>query len=411
MNAERLRRPLFASGVLIGLMAEQLVLFAVPLILFQETRKVSTLGLAFALEWLPAMLAYPFAGLMADRDGGRRLFLRANGARAAILGCVALICLTTPSWSTGALMTNGAVLAALMALVRMSTEKMVPQMATGTDLPKTQALVQNMELLAMALGPGLAMVAVLVLAKVWLLGLAATMFALAGASWWILPRKKAAPAVTSVRANLAELRLGWSLLTGNKPVILLASLNFAINLAFATALSANAAVVTGVFKAPESSFALLTMCVGITGLVNLLLTPLLLKKFDVRLLGTVGFVLLSGSLLLLGLAPSFMVYAPAYVVALVGVAYFNIFNRTQRVKVIPREHLGKVMGPFFLLGVVSYPIGGLLVAGVGAAAPQRLVTVLAVLLGIFGAVVLPLTIRSFRRTLAARESVPVMADV
>ncbi len=401
MSGVRTRRALFGGGVLLGLMAEQLVLFSVPLIIFQESGRLSMLGLAYAVEWLPCLLVYPFAGLMADRDGGTRLFSLANTARAAVLGVTVVLCFAVPSWTVGVLMVNGALLSTLIAPVRMSIEKTVPQLSSPEDLPRNQALFQNMELLAMALGPGLAILAVAVLGKVWLLGLAALMFLAAAAGWLKLPRGTRTEGAGTVRGNLGELRLGWRLLLGNRPVMLLASLNFAINLVFATMLGANAAVVTDVLKAPESSFALLNMLVGVAGLVNLLMTPRLLKRFGVWLLGVLGYVVMCVCLLVLGSAPTFTVYAPAFVAALCGVAYFNVFNRTERVKVIPQRHLGKVMGPFFLIGLLSYPIGGLLISSVGAAiGPQRLVGALAVLLGAFGAVVLPLTIRSFRRAVA-----------
>ncbi|MGW1866371.1 MFS transporter [Streptomyces mauvecolor] len=403
MVRPRTRRTLFAGGVLTGLMAQQLVLFAVPLILFQDTKEVSTLGIAYALEWLPNLVAFPLAGLLADRDGGVRLFRRANLARAGALGLVAVLCLVTPSWSTAVLMANGALLSILMAPVHMAVEKVVPQVAEGEDLARTQSVVQNMELLSMALGPGLAMVSVLVLGKVWLLVLAAAMFALAGACWLPLPHRaeKGEASGGSAREAVFELRLGWRLLTGNRPVLLLACFNFSINLVVSTVLAANAAVITGVFKAPDSSFALLNMCVGVMGLVNLLITPLLLRRFEVGMLGVIGFTVVCGALLLLGLASSFAVYAVAFVVMLVGDAYFNVFNRTQRVKVIPREHLGKVMGSFFIINDLSFPIGGILIATVvGTAGPQGLVVVLTVLLVVFGAVFLPLTIRGFERALA-----------
>ncbi|GAA2783094.1 MFS transporter [Streptomyces showdoensis] len=399
MTGERTRRGLFGTGVLVGLMAEQVVMFSVPLLIFQQTRQVSSLGVAYAVEWLPCLLAYPFAGLVADRDGGPRLFSRANTARAAVLACAVLLVALRPEWTVPVLMTTGALLSTLVAPIRMSIEKVVPQLAQGSDLARTQSLVQNMELLAMALGPGLAMVAVLFLGKVWLLALAGALFAAAASCWLVLPRTAAAaPAeARGAGAIVTELALGWRLLVGNRPVMLLAGLNFAINLVFSTVLAANAAVVTGVLKAPESQYAMLNMFVGIVGLLNLLLTPLLLRKFDVNFLGSLGYTVLTGCLLLLGTASSFWLYAAAFVVAMSGVAYFNIFNRTQRVKAIPREHLGKVMGPFFLVGLLSYPMGGLLISTFGASVgPQRLVAALAVLLGVYGAVFMPLTIRSFR---------------
>ncbi|MEU1255825.1 MFS transporter [Streptomyces chartreusis] len=405
-RVESLHRGLFATGVLLGLIAEQVVLFAVPLLIFQDTGDVSTLGFAFALEWLPGLLAYPFAGLIADRDGGARLFSRVSVGRAAVLGLVVVIVVAEPGWTTAALMTNGALLSILAAPVRMSVEKMVPQVARGEKLATTQSLVQNMELLAMALGPALAAVAVLVLGKVWLLALAAGVFLVAAACWLPLPRQKWQPGNGGgTREILGELGLGWRLLIRNRPVRLLAVLNFAINLVFATVLSANAALVTGVFGASESSYGMLNTFVGIVGLGNLLVIPLLLRKLDVHVLGVIGFTALCAALFVAGTASSFAVYGTAFVAGMTGVAYYNVFNRTQRIKVIPQEHLGKVMGPFYLLNLLSYPMAGLLVGTAGEAIePQDLVTVLAVVLSVFGAVLLPLVMRSFRQVLAPRDT-------
>ncbi|MEU3026604.1 MFS transporter [Streptomyces incarnatus] len=404
----RYGRGLFGAGVLLGLMAEQVVMFAVPLLLFQDTKQVSTLGYAFALEWLPGLIAYPFAGLIADRDGGARLFSVVTGSRAVVLAVVVAVLLTRPGWTTPALMTSGAVLSILVAPTRMSVEKMVPQLAAGEAMARTQALVQNMELLAMALGPALATLAAALIGKVWLLAVAASVFALAAACWLPLPRGERPTEPVTARATLRELGLGWKLMAGNRPVLLLGILNFGINLVVASVLSANAALVTGVFAAPDWSFALLNTCVGVVGLVNLLVIPLVLKRFEVPLLGVLGFAVLCAALLLIGIAGSFPVYAVLFIAVLTGTAYYNVFNRTSRVKVIPREHLGKVMGPFYLLNLLSYPIAGLLVGSVGATyGPQRLVGVLAVVLSVFGAVLLPLTMRSFRRTLTDRERLPV----
>ncbi|MFE2060928.1 MFS transporter [Streptomyces sp. NPDC059467] len=409
MAGDRARRAFFSAGVLTGLLAQQLVLFAVPLIIYRDTGEVSTLGLAYALEWLPNLVAYPFAGVLVDRDGGVRLFSRANVARAVLLGAALALCLARPGWSTPVLMANGALLSTAMAGVHLSVEKVVPRLSAGEQLARTQSLVQNMELLAMALGPGLAVGAVLVLGKVGLLGLAGAMFAAAAACWLPLPRFRPdpveRPAGNTLRDSVAEIRQGWRLMVRNRPVLMLAGFNFAINLVLSVALAANAAVVTGVFKAPESSFALLNTCVGVMGLVNLLLIPLLLRRFDVRALGVIGFTGMCAATLLLGLASSFTAYALAFVGMLVAAAYFNVFNRTQRVRVIAQEHLGKVMGSFFIINDLAFPLAGALLAAVGGTAgPQRLTALLTVPLALFGAVFLPLTIRGFQRALSVRPA-------
>ncbi|MEV7597045.1 MFS transporter [Kitasatospora sp. NPDC089797] len=403
-DARSAQTGLFAAGIVLGLMAEQVVLFAVPLLIYQDSRKVSLLGLAYALEWVPYLIAYPLGGILADRDGGPRLFRYANTGRAVVLAATVALCLAEPGWTIPVLMVNGALLTTLVAPIHMAIEKVVPQLSRGEALARMQGMVQNMELLSLALGPGLAMVAVALLGKVWLLGMAAAMFAVAAACWLSVPRTAAAPSTGDARTALAELRLGWSLLLGNRPVVLLAAVNFTMNLALAATMGANAAVVTGVFHRSQSAFAMLNVFAGLAGLLNLAVTPLLLKRYQPKVVGTVGFALACCSLLVLGLAHSYPVYAIGFVAVEVGVAYYNTFNRTQRVQVIPSEHLGKVMGPFFLINVLAFPIGGLLISTVGAwIGPQHLVAWLAVLLAAVGAVLVPLTARSLQRSIAGRR--------
>ncbi|WP_222928307.1 MFS transporter [Cellulomonas telluris] len=397
------RRPLFAGGILLGLVAEQIVLFAVPLLIFQHTGQVAMLGLAFALEWIPALVAYPFAGLVADRDGGGRLFRVVNGARGAVLALAVVVCVVQPEWTTGTLITCGALLSFFVAPVKMSIEKMVPLLAKGDRVAPTQALVQNMELLAMAVGPAVAIAAALLLSKVVLLTIAAAAFAAAALCWLGLPRGMRVEGRISGSDVVADLSTGWRLLVANRPVLLLGALNFTINLVVATLMAANVALVTGVFGAPEAAFGLLNVVVGLVGLVNLWASPRLLRRTGVETLGVGGFALLCVALVVAGLAPSYAVYAPAYVLALVGVTLYNIFNRTRRLQVIPEEHLGKVMGPFYLVNLLSFPLAGVLVAGLGdVGGPRRLVLGLTAVLCVVGSLLLVLTMRAFRAALAAR---------
>ncbi|NML52138.1 MFS transporter [Streptomyces sp. R302] len=393
-------RPLFLTGVLLGAVAEQIVLFALPLLIFQKTNDVALLGLAYAIEWLPALLAYPFAGLIADRDGGPRLFSVVTAGRSVVLVLALAGCLLLSDWQTPILMSCGALLALFLAPVHMAIEKVVPQVATGEDLPKTQGLVQSMEVSAMAVGPALALLGVMLVDKTMLLGVAAAVFAAAACCWLPVPRGPRAAKPGSARETMAELGLGWRLLARNKPLVLLAGLNFSINLVFGTALSANAALVTDVFDGPESAFALLNVCIGVVGMANLLVIPFLLRFFDVRVIGVVGLALLCACLVVLGFAPSLLVYGPAFVAAMVGVTYFNVYNRTQRIRVIEPEHLGKVMGPFYMINLLAAPLGGLLLAGLGTSlGPQSLIAISAIALSGVSAVLLPLTMRSFHRAL------------
>ncbi|SAL84079.1 major facilitator transporter [Caballeronia terrestris] len=405
-RARRLRW--FAAGLMLGIVAEQTVMFAVPLIIYQETGSVAYSGIAFAVEWVPALMAYPFAGMLADRFGGRRLFLDANVARALCLLVAVAACRFAPSVTIIALMVNSAFLSALMAPIRMSVEKTVPALAEGDTLSRLQSLVQNGELLARALGPVLAAGLAHWLGKLPLLLVGTSAFALAAVCWRDMPSGVRKVVVTSRIGQ--DLVLGWKLLIANRPVVLLALVNFTINLAFSIAISANAYLITGVFQASDGIFGLMNAGAGLLGFLNLLLIPRLLKAWSIYRLGACGFALMCFGLVWMGTASNVWIYATSFPAAMAGVAWFNVFNRTQRVKAIEPEHLGKVIGPFYLINSLSYPIAGVVTASLGPVlGVQNIVLFMALLLALPGSALLWTTTRHFRAKLEgepAQEGAP-----
>ena len=212
-----------------------------------------------------------------------------------------------------------------------------------------------------------------------------------------MPTARSVSRPTSVFKDLA---LGWRLLLGNPPVLSLAGLNFSINLAFAAVLSANAFVISGVFSAADGVFGLMNAGAGALGLLNFILVPRLLARMSIYRLGALGFALLCLGLICMGVASGVLLYALSFLLAMAGCALFNVFNRTQRIKAIESAHLGKVMGPFYLVNLLSYPLGGLLTASVGHVyGVQVLILVLALVLTVPGTLLFILTTRRFRLAL------------
>ncbi|WP_175425870.1 MFS transporter [Trinickia violacea] len=352
-------------GLMLSLIAEQTVLFAVPLLIYERSRSVSWSGAAFALEWLPALVAYPFAGLMADRFGGPRLYRYANTARVVCLLIAAAACAIWPHFIVPLLMANGVLLSVLIAPNRMAIQKTIATAGPDDQLAHRQSQLQNVELLSMAAGPGIAAGVARIVGKLPLFLVAAGAFALAVICWRGL-KQRGAPSVPQRTSALADLGLGWRILFETRAVILLACVVFSINFVFAVALSANAYMITGVFSAPDFVVGLMSGGAGALGLINMMLVPRLLKAWTVYHLGAGGFALFGAGLIAMGLAPNVWSYAVAYLAGMAGVTLFNVFNRTERVQAIGKEHLGKVSGVFYLVNGFSYPLGGIVTASLGA---------------------------------------------
>lgn len=385
-----------AVGLILSLVAEQTVMFAVPLIIYEQTRSVAMAGFAFALEWVPPILAYPFAGLLADRIGGPRLFRLANLARGSILALALGACLLWPGFTVHILIGTTVLLSVLMAPNRMAVQKTIAMIGPDSELAHRLSMLQNIELISMASGPGIAAALALAIGKLPLFAVAACAFLVAIPCWRAV--RAALPAKAPETRVIADLVLGWRLLFANRAVILLAGTNFSINLVFAVVLSANAYMITAVFKAPEYMLGVMSAGAGALGVVNLILVPKILERWTIYHLGAGGFLLVCANLIALGMVGNVWLYVGCFLLAMVGATLFNVFNRTERILAIGKEHLGKVSGAFFVLNAFSYPLGGAITALAGALyGVQTIVLCLALLLALTGIPLLSLAIHHFSR--------------
>ena len=64
----------FVASRFLSALADQFLLFVVPLAIFKSTGDVKYSGLAFVIEWLPRILFFPLAGFFVDRMKARLLF-------------------------------------------------------------------------------------------------------------------------------------------------------------------------------------------------------------------------------------------------------------------------------------------------------------------------------------------------
>lgn len=380
-------------------------MFTVPLLIYQNTGSVAYLGTAYAVERLPTLIAFPFAGLLADRLGGRRTFRFANSMGALCLLITTALCWRLPGIIFAVLMINGMLLSVLMGLMRTSIDKTLLSLAVRADLATCQSFVQNIDLLCMAVAPGVAVVIASLIGKLPLLVVTVGILGCAALAWSRLPR---VPMQSLVPQRMgADLLLGWKLLIGNRAVLQLAGVNFLVNLMASVVLSTNAYMITGLFGAADGMFGLMRTGAGAVGVLNLLLIPRLLRWLSLYQLAAIGYALTCASLMSMGVASNLGIYMIAFIGVIAGSALYNVFNRTERSKGIEPEHLGKVIGPFYLLCCLAYPLGAALTALLsGLFSVQHILLFLALLLSVPGALLLQSACSRFRGVLpqAARTA-------
>lgn len=340
-------------------LADQFLLFVVPLVVYQTTQSVALSGLAYAAETLPRVLFYPVCGVLSDRYSPLRLMQLSQIGRAVIcvLGLGGYALFGGLGWVVG--------ISALCGLLTtqgfMAREVMLPQIFANARFEKVQSISQSVNQTSIVTGPLLA--ASLFALSNWqtVVVVAAVMFVVAELSMMIWRKGNQTPiAATDDNPSwVAPFKTAFGhlvYLPGLKRVI---GLTASVNLVFGITLATSAAMVTGLHGQSEEHYALLQTIGAVFTIIVLMMAGA--SRMSVGMIGLVSFagVFLGG--VMTALSPDYWLYMIGFAVVLGFDGMFNIYIRTIRQKIIPARDYGKTTGVIILFNNMTQPIAGLLV--------------------------------------------------
>ncbi|MDP9995061.1 MFS family permease [Variovorax boronicumulans] len=360
--------PAFLFSLFVSRLADQMLLFLVPLVVFQVTQSVAWSGYAFAAETFPRFLSFPVCGALCDRVSPLKLLRASQIFRALVclLGVLGSEALGGIGWLVGL----SAVCGVLTTQGVMAREVMLPQMtANGHRFDRVLAHAQTAEQTGMVLGPLVA--AALFAHWPWqaVVGAAAALFLLADAAtaYWRhgnpvqLSEPHAEPGhfLRPIQTALLHvLRLPG--------LMRLTVVTAGVNLVIGVTLASSAALVTGLYQRSANYYAGLQMLGAVATVVVLL--AIARGAFALRKMGVVSFLLIFGGGVLTAISPSHWGYALGFLLVTGVDKMFSIYIRVHRQKIIPAKDYGKTTGVIVLLNNLSQPVAGLLVGALAGTA-------------------------------------------
>ncbi|WP_233848181.1 MFS transporter [Paraburkholderia sp. HD33-4] len=388
----RVNHQAFFCSLFIARLADQILLFLVPLVVYQTTRQVSWSGLAFFIETLPRYLVFPFFGALCDRFPPLRLMRLSQAVRA--LACFGGIAAYALFGGIGWLIALSAACGVLTSQGLVAREVMLPQIFSTQQIQKVLAYSQLADQLGFVLGPMLAALLLGVWRWEWVVAATGVLFLCADAALFVWQRLSGfrAPAQRSADSFVptahwsTPLRIAlnhvWTL-PGLKKVIMLAA---AENLVIGVTLATSAAMVTGLHAQSNRYYAGLQTA-GAIATVLVLLT-VARAGWPARVLGLVAFVTICAGGVIAGASASPWGYALGFLLIVGFDKMFNVYIRSARLQIIPPEDYGKTIGVAILLNNLTQPLAGLLV-GVFSARTQTgpLIVALSLTMGGIGAAV------------------------
>ena len=374
----------FFISLFLSRLADQILLFIVPLIVFQTTNSASLAGLAFFAESLPRFLAFPVCGALCDKFSPIRILHISQVYRAA--ACVAAVALygvfdgiywiVILSVLCGVLTTQGI----------MAREVVMPYIFKQYTYTKTLSYSQIADQTGLVLGPLVAALMLEIWAWHWVVLGIAGLFLLADLAMLIWQRTSSITLESFEQHQdiwLQPLRIAFGHIRNLAELQKVISLAVGVNLIIGITLATSAAMVIGQYSASKDFYAGLQAAGAVITIVILFF--LARVTLPMRVLGVVSYTMIAAGALTTAFSPNAWGYAIGFLLIVGFDKMFNVYIRSIRQRVIPPKDFGKTVGVITLLNNLSQPLAGLLIALLAAPlGVQKVILLLAVITGLIG---------------------------
>ena len=351
----------FFVSLFLSRLADQILLFIVPLIVFQTTQSVSWAGLAFFVESLPRFLAFPVCGALCDKFSPVRILHISQVYRALACGVAVALYAAFDGiyWIVGL----SALCGVLTTQGIMAREVLMPHVFQQYSYAKTLSYSQIADQSGLVLGPLIAALMLQVWAWHWVVLGIAGLFVLADLAMWAWQRSN-----TVTLAHHAQHRDIWvqplriafghiQQLAGLKRLI---ALTVGVNLIIGVTLATSAAMVIGLYAADKDAYALLQAAGALVTIA--ILFYLARSALPLKVLGGLSYVLIAVGALITALSPTLWAYSLGFLLVIGFDKMYSVYMRSVRQKVIPVQDFGKTVGVITLLNNLPQPLAGLAVA-------------------------------------------------
>jgi len=349
----------FFAGQGLSVLGSSFTAFAMPLLVYQITGSATNLSIAFAAGMMPYLLFGLIGGAYADRSDRKRLMIRTDILRAAVIASVPFLYHldVLPLWWIYA---AGFLTTTLTILFEAAEFAAVPSLVPSGDLVRANGRIQALYSAAFLGGPPLAGLVASFTDVANVLLVDASSFLLSAVLLrWIAASFNTAEERerTSIRFDIAEgLRHVWSHPVLRNISIMMALVNFVLTVTqVQLVLFAKERL-----GATDLEYGLL-LAAGSAGVMTLSLAAGPLRRrfpFGVVALGALA---VEGLLIVaFGLTSSLLIALPLWaLISGLGIL-FNINTMSLRQQIVPNHMLGRIMSIASVIAWSANPLGALL---------------------------------------------------
>lgn len=345
----------------IGSLCDQFLMFAIPLTILKETNSVKLSALAFVIEWIPRVVFFPLVGGVIDRFNLKKVLIFIDLFRALLL--ISAIFLLDYFGVFVTLSSMMAIISICYVVNFVSIEAIIPNNVVKEEYAKVHSVIQGVEQFSQVIGPSLAGLIYLRFNINGILFACIFAFLISAINLFFVHIKSALTAQNlSLKGMLQSNIDALKFLFVKKQLLYLCGLTWVVNILYGTALAISVAIVVKHFQLSEMYYSGLQTVSAILAILVFTIIPLIVRKKGILFIGKMSLLTILTSGLVMAIAPNYFIYLAGYALLISFDGGFNVYIRTMRSTLIPKEHLGKVIGVIGALNLLSIPLSGLLVS-------------------------------------------------
>ncbi|MFC9131356.1 MFS transporter [Streptomyces sp. NPDC057099] len=362
--------------------------YGIPLLVLATTHSAALTGLAFALEWIPRLAAFGWAGAIVERRGATIVFHLASLGRALALAAGALLLHLHPSGTVASatVMVLAATTGVLteFSYIAAETAGAAASRRAGTRAHRVQAVLLGIDQTATLAGPALAGLLLLtsppkMLAVITVLSLLAALLALR------TPPSTDAPVRASKGGASAGLLTGWRTIRSLPALGWLVTGLTLSNLAIGFLQAAGPVIVVKHFGYSATAVGLVWSAAAAATLLSVTLCRFAIDRLGLWPVGAACAALASIACLAAAQAPDYLCYLVMVAVLMAAEGGMTVVLRTLRSRLIPPDRFASTLSATIFILLLPFPVAGVLTAITPPDALGHVITICAALqaLGLF----------------------------
>lgn len=365
----------------VGSLANMILQFAVPVLVYQTTRSVAWSGIALVVEWVPRLVSLPLAGVLVDRFRVRRVYVVSDAVRGTAAGIVAVATAVAPEAAQIAALIGLALVAgACYEQTFVAGEKAVRLLVPLADMDRAQSVLGGIDQACTLAGPAMGAVLLLAGSSATVAVIAALFGVSLALAWGIRELTEAEVRLTrpapdeggdafTLRTMAAQLAASGRFTLGDPILRTVILVTFGVNLMGGLILAGAPAIVERTYDGSASSLGVVYTAAGLASILFLAVTAAAMRRFGTLRVGTASALVTCAAFAASGLAPGLLLFGAMVVLMFAAQSTFTVFIRVVRAHLIPPREFASVVSVILLLNFTALPVAGLLLTISGSVLP------------------------------------------